>query len=139
MRHQPLLELVDCRAIAQASHQSADEHQATVSIAIVDAGGHILFLERRDGASPASSEAALAKARMAGLNGKATAATEASINSDRHALIQLSGIFGLPAIAMAGGIPILVNGACIGAIGVSGMTPDVDSAIAAAGLQALNI
>ena len=139
MRHHPLLELVDCRAIAQASHQSADEHQATVSIAVVDAGGHILFLERRDGASPASSEAALAKARMAGLNGKATAATEASINSDRPALIQLSGIFGLPAIAMAGGLPILVNGACIGAIGVSGMTPDVDSAIAAAGLLALNI
>jgi uncharacterized protein GlcG (DUF336 family) len=47
MRHQPHLELADCRSIAAASHLAADQHQARVSIAVVDAGGHLLLLERR--------------------------------------------------------------------------------------------
>ena len=89
MRHQPHLELADCRSIAAASHLAADQHQARVSIAVVDAGGHLLLLERRDGSSPASAEAAIAKARMAALNGKPTAALEASINGERPALLQL--------------------------------------------------
>lgn len=137
MRHHPHLELADCRAIAAASHRAADQHQACVSIAVVDAGGHLLLLERRDGSSPASAEAAIAKARMAALNGKPTAALEASINGERPALLQLAGLFGQPAAAMAGGLPLLLENSCLGAIGVSGMTPDVDSAIAAAGVQAL--
>ena len=137
MRHQPLLELADSRAIAAASHRAADQHQARVSIAIVDSGGHLLMLERRDGANPASAETAIAKARMAALNGKPTAALEASINGERPALLQLAGLLGQPAAAMAGGLPILLEGSCLGAIGVSGMTPEIDSAIAAAGLSAL--
>ena len=63
MRHQPLLELDDCRAIVAASHQAADQLEASVSIAVVDSGGHLLLMERRDGASPASAEAAIAKVR----------------------------------------------------------------------------
>ncbi|MCX5939493.1 MAG: heme-binding protein [Cyanobium sp. LacPavin_0818_WC50_MAG_67_9] len=138
MRHQPHLELADCRVMAAASHLAADQHQACVSIAVVDAGGHLLLLERRDGSSPASAEAAIAKARMAALNGKPTATLEASINGERPALLQLAGLFGQPAAAMAGGLPLLLENSCLGAIGVSGMTPDVDSAIAAAGLTALS-
>jgi glc operon protein GlcG len=137
MRHQPLLELADGRAITDASHRAADAHQASVSIAVVDSGGHLLMVERRDGASPASVETAIAKARMAALNGKPTAAMEASINGERPALLQLAGLLGQPAAAMAGGLPILLEGLCLGAVGVSGMTPDVDSAIATAGLNAL--
>jgi glc operon protein GlcG len=95
------------------------------------------MVERRDGASLASVETAIAKARMAALNGKPTAAMEASINGERPALLQLAGLLGQPAAAMAGGLPILLEGLCLGAVGVSGMTPDVDSAIAAAGLNAL--
>ena len=138
MRHQPLLELDDCRAIVAASHQAADQLEASVSIAVVDSGGHLLLMERRDGASPASAEAAIAKARMAALNGKPTAAMEASINTDRPALLQLAGLLGQPAAAMAGGLPLLQDGICIGAIGISGMTPELDSAIAAAGVAALS-
>lgn len=137
MRQQPLLELADCRAIAAASHQAADQLQACVSIAVVDSGGHLLLLERRDGASPASSEAAVAKARMAALNAKPTAALEASINGTRPALLQLAGLLGQPAAAMAGGLPLLHSGTCLGAVGVSGMTPDIDCAIADAGVAAL--
>ena len=94
-------------------------------------------MERRDGASPASVEVALAKARMAALNGKPTEAMEAAINGERPALMQLSSAMGHPALAMAGGLPLLHQGVCLGAVGVSGMTPEVDAAIAAAGAAAL--
>jgi glc operon protein GlcG len=132
------LELRDVRLIVAAAHTAAATHvdtagTARVSIAVVDAGGHLLSLDRCDGASPASAETAMAKARMAALNGKATAPQEQAINNERPALAQLAGIFGQPAVAMAGGIPLLHNGHCLGAIGVSGMTPEIDLAIAEAG------
>ena len=137
MRQIPQLELGDCRAIVIAAQAEADRRAAVVSLAVVDSGGHPLLVERRDGASPASVEAALAKARMAALNGKPTEAMEAAINGARPALMQLSGAMGEPTLAMAGGLPLLHEGICLGAIGVSGMTPDVDGAIAAAGVVGL--
>jgi glc operon protein GlcG len=133
----PQLELADCRAIVIAAQAEADRRAAVVSLAVVDSGGHPLLVERRDGASPASVEAALAKARMAALNGKPTEAMEAAINGQRPALVQLSGAMGEPSLAMAGGLPLLQEGVCLGAIGISGMTPDVDGAIAAAGVAGL--
>ena len=137
MRQISLLELDDCRAIVIAAQAEADRRGAVVSLAVVDAGGHPLLVERRDGASPASVEAALAKARMAALNGKSTEAMEAAINGQRPALMQLSGAMGEPTLAMAGGLPLMIQGICLGAVGVSGMTPDVDGAIATAGVAAL--
>jgi uncharacterized protein GlcG (DUF336 family) len=131
------LELADCRAIVAAAQSEAAQRQAVVSVAVVDAGGHPLLVERRDGASPASVEAALAKARMAALNAKPTEVMEAAINGERPALMQLSGAMGEPTLAMAGGLPLLHQGVCLGAVGVSGMTPAVDGAIATAGAAAL--
>jgi uncharacterized protein GlcG (DUF336 family) len=138
MRQIPQLELDDCRVIVIAAQAEADRRGAVVSLAVVDAGGHPLLLERRNGASPASVEAALGKARMAALNGKPTEAMEAAINGERPALMQLSGAMGEPALAMTGGLPLLHQGVCLGAVGVSGMTPDLDGAIAAAGAAALS-
>lgn len=136
MRSIPLLELADARRIAAAAHAEADRRSAAVTVAVVDGGGQLLLLERRDGASPASAVVALGKARMAALNGKPSADLEAAINGPRPALLQLQGLLGEPAAAMAGGIPLLLEGHCLGAIGLSGMTPDVDCAIAAAGVAA---
>lgn len=135
------LELRDVRLIVEAAHGAAAAQgdangPARVTIAVVDGGGHLLTLDRRDGASAASAETAIAKARMAALNGKPTAALEQAINGERPALAQLAGLFGQPAVAMAGGIPLLLNGQCLGAVGVSGMTPDTDLAIAAAAAAA---
>jgi len=136
------LDLGDGRQIVAAAHGAANAHgdttgAARVSIAVVDAGGHLLTLDRRDGASAASAETAIAKARMAALNGKPTAPQEQAINGERPALAQLAGIFGQPAVAMAGGIPLIHNGHCLGAVGVSGMTPSTDLAIAEAAAAAL--
>lgn len=141
MRTTHLLELRDVRRLVDAAHAAAEGHSdalgaARVSIAVVDNGGHLLMMERRDGASPASSETAIAKARMASLNGKPTADQERSINAERPALMQLAGVFGQPAVAMGGGIPLLLEGDCLGAIGVSGMTPEIDLSIAEAAAAA---
>lgn len=138
MRSIPALELTDCRRISAAAEAMAAEHQATVSLAICDGGGHPLLLVRLDGASPSSAAVAMAKARMAALNGKPTADQEAAINGTRPALLQLAGVFKEAAVAMGGGLPLLVNGSCIGAVGVSGMTPDLDAAIATAAAAALS-
>ena len=137
MRTIPALELADCQRIAAAAEAMAAQHQATVSLAVCDGGGHPLLLLRLDGASPSSASVALAKARMAALNGKPTADQEAAINGERPALLQLSAVFKEAAVAMGGGLPLLLNGLCLGAIGVSGMTPELDAAIAAAGATAL--
>ena len=137
MRTVATLELADCRKIAAAAEATAAQHQAAVSLAICDAGGHPLLVVRLDGASPSSTAVATAKARMAALNGKATADQEAAINGERPALLQLAGVFKEAAVAMSGGLPLLHNGTCIGAVGVSGMTPDLDGAIAAAAATAL--
>ncbi len=137
MRLIPQLQLADCQAIVAAAAAEAGARTAVVSIAVVDPGGQPLLLQRGDGASPASSAAALAKAAMAALNGKPTAAMEAVINGERPALLQLAISLPVPAVAMAGGLPLLQDGVCLGAIGVSGMTPAIDGAIAAAGVAAL--
>ncbi|MBM5797184.1 MAG: heme-binding protein [Cyanobacteria bacterium M_surface_7_m2_040] len=144
MRHTWQLERSDARAIVEAAHQAAEQHgdtlgPARVSIAVADSGGHLLMLERRDGASVSSADTAIAKARMAALNGKATADQEQAINGDRPALLQLAGIFGQPAVAMTGGLPLLAEGDCLGAVGVSGMTPAIDLAIAEAAAAAFAV
>jgi uncharacterized protein GlcG (DUF336 family) len=128
------LDLADARQLAAAAQAEAQRCNARVTIAICDGGGHLLLLERRDGASCSSAETAAAKARMAALNGSATAVQEQAINGPRPALLQLAGLLSLPAAALGGGLPLLHGDQCLGAIGVSGMTPDVDAAIAAAGV-----
>jgi glc operon protein GlcG len=131
------LDLADGRAMVVAAQQEAIRRGACVSVAVVDSGGHPLLLERSDGASPASGAAALAKARMAALNGKPTAAMESAINGGRPALVQLAGALDGPAVAMGGGLPLLLEGRCLGGVGVSGMTPEIDLAIAETALAAL--
>lgn len=131
------LELTDARQLIAAAQAEAEQRSARVTIAICDSGGHLLVLERRDGASCSSAETAAAKARMAALNGSPTAVQEQAINGPRPALLQLAGLLSLPAAAMGGGLPLLHGDQCLGAIGVSGMTPDVDAAIAAAGVAVL--
>ena len=131
------LELSDARQLIAAAQAEAERCNARVTIALCDSGGHLLLLERRDGASCSSAETAAAKARMAALNGSPTALQEQAINGPRPALLQLAGLLSLPTAAMGGGLPLLWGDHCLGAIGVSGMTPDVDAAIAAAGVAVL--
>ena len=136
MRHDPSLELADCRALSDAALERARQLGGGVSVAVVDGGGQLLLALRLDDASPVSAEAALAKGRLAALSGKASASFEDAINRNRPALAQLTTAISQPAAAMAGGLPLMVAGRCIGAIGVSGRTPSEDGAIATAGVAA---
>lgn len=136
MRLAPSLELNDSQAILDAALTHARRLGGGVSVAVVDGGGQLLLALRLDGAAPVSAEAALAKARLAALSGKASATFEEAINGPRPALGQLTAAISQPAAAMAGGLPLITAGRCIGAVGVSGRTPTEDGSIAAAGVVA---
>lgn len=132
---QPTYQLdgADTERIVAGAAAEAQLRSAAVTIALCDGGGHLLRLVRLDGANAASAEVAAAKARMAALTGRPSADQERAINGERAALLQLAMLLSQPVAAMGGGVPLLCQGQPLGAIGVSGMTPDVDAAIAAAG------
>jgi len=130
------LTLADSEVIVAAAETTARSSHASVSIALIGGDGHLLLLKRLDGASAASCDVAIAKARMAALTGKSTEGMETAINTSRPALLQLCEVMGPSAAAMTGGVPLLMGNQCLGAIGVSGMTPEQDLAIATAGAEA---
>jgi uncharacterized protein GlcG (DUF336 family)/catechol 2,3-dioxygenase-like lactoylglutathione lyase family enzyme len=127
----------DALRLIAAAVAEANLDDAHVSMAVVDAGGHLLAFDRRPGASAVTSEVSIAKARMAALSGNDTAGMEAAINGERTGLLQISTVLGQPAAAMGGGIVLRWGGDLLGGIGVSGVTPQRDAEIAAAGAAAL--
>ena len=134
---QSVLTLEGAKHVAAAAVAYAHAHDAPgASIAIVDAGGHTIYLERLDGTFGASSDVSIGKARTAANFKHATRALEDSINNGRPALAAV--IASTPFTPLRGGVPILVNGQIVGAIGVSGAaTADQDEEIATAGARAL--
>jgi len=133
MQHKPLLTLEDTRAIAAAAQAEAQAHAWAVTIAIVDDGGHLLWLQRLDGAAPISAQIAPAKARTAALGRRESKVYEDMINGPRAAFLSAPGLEGM----LEGGVPVLVDGQCVGAIGVSGVKSAEDAQIARAGIAAL--
>ena len=127
------LELADIKKIATAAEAEAINNQWPVTIAIVDAGGHLLWLQRLDGAAPVSAHIAPAKARTAALGRRESKVYEDIINNGRTAFLSAPEIDGL----LEGGVPILRDGQCLGAVGVSGVKSAEDAQIARAGIAAL--
>ncbi len=133
MKTQPVLGLDDVKAIAEAAEAEALKNQWAVTIAIVDAGGHLLWLQRLDGAAPVSAAIAPAKARTAALGRRETKVYEDMINGGRTSFLSAPLIDGL----LEGGVPVLVDGHCVGAVGVSGVKSSEDAQVARAGIAAL--
>lgn len=133
MKTQPVLGLDDVKAIAEAAEAEALNNQWAVTIAIVDAGGHLLWLQRLDGAAPVSAAIAPAKARTAALGRRETKVYEDMINGGRTSFLSAPLIDGL----LEGGVPVLVDGHCVGAVGVSGVKSSEDAQVARAGIAAL--
>ena len=129
------LELADVKKIAAAAEAEALKHQWAVTIAIVDAGGHLLWLQRLDGAAPVSAHIAPAKARTAALGRRESKVYEDIINNGRTSFLSAPEIEGL----LEGGVPILQGGQCLGAVGVSGVKSTEDAQIAKAGIAALGL
>jgi uncharacterized protein GlcG (DUF336 family) len=133
MNTKPFLSLDDVKRIAAASEAEALKNRWAVTIAIVDDGGHLLWLQRLDGAAPVSSHIAPAKARTAALGRRESKTYEDMINQGRVSFLSAPTIEGL----LEGGVPVLVDGHCVGAVGVSGVKSSEDVQIAKAGIAAV--
>ena len=132
MKTKPWLTLEDAQRIAAAAEAEARSHQWAVVIAICDDGGHLVLLHRLDGVAPVSSTIAPAKARAAALGKRETKLYEDMINQGRAAFLSapLDGM-------LEGGVPIIVDGYVVGAIGVSGVKSSEDAQIAKTGIASL--
>jgi glc operon protein GlcG len=134
MKISAILERADVLLVAAAAEAEAERNGWAVTIAIVDHGGHLLALNRLDGAPPATAHIAPAKANTAALLRRESKAYEDQINNGRFAFLSapLQGV-------LEGGVPIMKDGECIGAAGVSGVLPAQDAQIARAGIAALEL
>ncbi len=124
------LNLTDAKAIAAAAEAEALKNNWRVTIAVLDDGGNLLFLQRIDEAPLGSIVVAQEKARTALLFKRPTKVFEEIIASGRTAMLTLPG-----ATPIEGGLPLLNNGQLIGAIGVSGVQSPQDAQIAGAGVE----
>jgi uncharacterized protein GlcG (DUF336 family) len=133
LKNRPALTQAYARAIATAAEAEAQAHGWAVSIAVVDDGGHVLWLQRRDGAPPISAEIAPAKARTAALGRRESKTYEDMINQGRIAFLSAPVLHGM----LEGGVPIMIGGECVGAVGASGVKSSEDAQIARAGIAAI--
>jgi len=133
LKSKPFLDLDAVRRIAAAAEGEAQRHAWAVTIAIVDDGGHLLWLQRLDGAAPISSHIAPAKARTAALGRRESKVYEEMINQGRVSFLSAPDLHGM----LEGGVPIQVDGQCVGAVGVSGVKSSEDAQVARAGIAAL--
>lgn len=124
------LNLEAAKQIAAAAEAEAKKNGWDVVITVVDEGGHLIYLQRMDGAQYASVTVATQKAQTAIGFKRPSKAFEDAIAGGRSALL------GLPIIPLEGGLPLVADGKMIGAIGVSGVTSQQDGVVAKAGADA---
>jgi len=126
------LTLEDCLKIHAAAEAEARRNNWTVAIAILDDGGHPLHFARMDGATPANAGIALEKGRTAAISRRSSGKWEEMVKSGRTVMMKMPGI-----LPVQGGMPIVVDGTCVGGVGVSGVQSHQDEQIAQAGIDAL--
>jgi glc operon protein GlcG len=132
MKTKHTLESSDLKLIAAAAEAEALKNNWAVSIAIVDDGGH---LHRLDGAPVMSASMAPAKANTAAMGKRESKVYEDMINGPRVAFLSAPGLLGM----LEGGVPIMKDGQCLGAVGVSGVKSTEDAQIAKAGIAAIGL
>ena len=135
MKTKSFLELADLKAIAAAAEAEALKNKWAVTIAIVDDGGHLLWLQRLDGAPPISAHIAPAKANTAAVGQRESKVYEDMINGGRMSFLSAPDLKGL----LEGGVPIVHAGQVLGAVGVSGVKSNEDAQIARAGIAAIGL
>jgi glc operon protein GlcG len=129
-----VLTLAAAKQMAAAAAAEAERNQWTMVIAIVDDGGHLIYLERMDGTQVASVLIAQDKAASAVHFKRPTKTFEEILAGGRTAILRLRG-----AIPVEGGVPIVVDGQVLGAIGASGGTSPQDGQVCAAGLKSVGL
>ncbi|KKX59241.1 MULTISPECIES: heme-binding protein [Pseudomonas] len=132
MNSKAVLSQAEVSRILDAARTEAQANQWPVTIAVVDDGGHPLALERLDGAPPISAYIATEKARTAALGRRESKGYEEMVNGGRTAFLSAPLL-----TSLEGGVPILVDGQVVGAVGVSGVKAEQDAQVAKAGVQCL--
>ncbi len=132
MKTRSMLTLEDCKRMSAAAEAEAKKNNWNVCIAILDDGGHLLHLVRMDGASPANARIAVAKGTTAAESRRSSGGWEERIKAGRHSMLGMPGI-----TPVQGGLPIMAEGVCVGAVGISGVQSHEDEQVAAAGIKAI--
>ncbi|MHC8381974.1 heme-binding protein [Pseudomonas sp. LB3P14] len=133
MKSKAVLSQTEVSQILAAARTEAQNNQWAVTIVIVDDGGHPLALERLDGCAPIGAYIATEKARTSALGRRESKSYEEMVNGGRHAFLSAPLL-----TSLEGGVPIIVDGQVIGAVGVSGVKAEQDAQVAKAGAQCLN-
>jgi glc operon protein GlcG len=133
MKTKPALTLDDCKRMMAAAEAEATKNNWAVAIAICDDGGHLVCLHRTDAVATISAYISQEKAKTAALGRRESKIYEDVINGGRYSFLSAPQLQGM----LEGGVPILVDGVCVGAVGVSGVKSTEDAQIAKAGIAAL--
>jgi glc operon protein GlcG len=133
MKTRAVLTQTEVSLMLTAARQEASAQGWAVSIAIVDDGGHLLAFERLDEAGAISSYISIEKARTSALGRRESKGYEEMVNGGRTAFLSAPLL-----TSLEGGVPVIVDGQVIGAVGVSGVKAEQDAQVAKAGVAALN-
>ena len=131
MRNKPCLTLTDVKTMLAACEAEAAKNKWAVAISIVDEGGFLLGFERMDGAPTISAEVSMGKARTSAMTRRPSKVFEDRVK-ERPAFVNFPA-----GILIQGGVPIMHQNECVGAIGVSGVQSHEDEQVAQAGANAL--
>jgi glc operon protein GlcG len=129
MKTRPALSLDDVKVILQAAENEALKNNWQVAIAVLDDGGHLLGFARMDCATPANARIALEKAETAALSRRSSKSWEDRVAGGRLSMLKM------PILPVQGGVPVVFDAYCIGAVGVSGVQSHEDEQIAEAGIR----
>ncbi|KPG93268.1 hypothetical protein AEQ67_25170 [Pseudomonas sp. RIT-PI-q] len=132
MKSKAVLSQTEVSQILAAARTEAQNNQRAVTIAIVADGGHPLALERLDGCAPIGAYIATEKARTSALGRRESKGYEDMVNGGRHAFLSAPVL-----TSLEGGVPIIVDGPVIRAVGVSGVKAGQEAQVAKAGAQCL--
>lgn len=132
MANKPILTLEDAKRVAAAAQAEAQRNDWRVVIAVVDDGGHLLYLQRSHDTQFGSVETAIQKAHAAVAFQRPTKVSEDAVAGGRLIHLALPGV-----IPAEGGVPLMLDGIIVGGVGISGVRSSQDGQIAAAGLAAL--
>jgi glc operon protein GlcG len=127
-----VITLDGAKAILTAAEAEAMKNKWTVAIAVVDESGHLIAFHKVDETQVGSIDIAIGKARTAARMKRPTKALEDAVAGGRTVMLALDGV-----VPLEGGVPVMVDGRVIGAVGVSGVTSQQDAQVAAAGAAAL--
>lgn len=139
MEHKPVLSIELAKRLAIGCEAEATRVGGNITLAIVDDGGHLLYLQRSEKAASTGAEIAPAKARLAAMGRRHSMDYQSMIDNGRSAFLSALALPAIRGAGLEGGVAIFSAGWCIGAVGVAGASSQEDMQIAECGIQAAGL